>query len=102
MFDNVIDIVNSSIKGKKVEFKSKIDKNIPDVLLGDQARIEQILLSVLNNAIRYTDKGCISFDVDALRTNRHVRTEVRTCRHTGHHAVAARNQQNQRRAWGQG
>lgn len=66
MFDNVVNIANSRLKDKKVELKVKYDKKIPDVLLGDQARIEQVLLSVLNNSIKYTKNGKIDFNVNTI------------------------------------
>ena len=39
---------------------------MPEVLLGDQERIEQVILSVLNNSIKYTNKGTIKLNVDAI------------------------------------
>ena len=66
MFDNVTNIAISRLKDKDVEFKVKYEKKLPDVLLGDQARIEQVLLSVLNNSIKYTKKGKIDFNVSTI------------------------------------
>ncbi|MBR3161874.1 MAG: response regulator [Bacilli bacterium] len=66
MFDNIIHIVNSRLKGKKVSFKTNIDKKMPDILLGDQSRIEQVIISILNNSIKYTERGKIEFTVKAI------------------------------------
>lgn len=67
MFDNVISIVNSKIKDKNVEFVCSIDKNIPKVLYGDSVRIEQVLLNLLTNAIKFTKKGSITLKVESVK-----------------------------------
>lgn len=67
MFNSVIGIASSSLKDKHVKFEYKIDKNIPEALYGDQLKIEQVLLNVINNSIKYTKKGTISLTVDAVK-----------------------------------
>lgn len=66
MFDNVINITKSRIKDKDIKFVANIDDNIPKVLLGDETRIEQVLLNILNNAIKYTKEGKITLNVEVV------------------------------------
>lgn len=48
----------SARKGnKKIEFAVDCDPDIPDHLLGDPARIRQIMINLLTNAIKYTNEG---------------------------------------------
>ena len=68
MLDNIINITNSRIKYKDIDFVTSIDKNMPDILFGDSTRIEQVLLNILNNAIKYTKKGEIKFSVEAVKS----------------------------------
>lgn len=55
--------IKSLAAKKNLEFKIKIDKEIPTRLYGDQLRIREILVNVLNNAVKYTEEGNVSFIV---------------------------------------
>jgi signal transduction histidine kinase/CheY-like chemotaxis protein/HPt (histidine-containing phosphotransfer) domain-containing protein/HAMP domain-containing protein len=48
---------------KLIEFKLKVDENIPSTLYGDELRIKQILNNLLSNAFKYTDAGQVSLSV---------------------------------------
>lgn len=48
---------------KGLRFDLKADYNLPDYLRGDNIRIKQCLLNVLSNAVKYTDKGFVSFEI---------------------------------------
>ena len=48
---------------KKLDFTIKIDKNIPEKLIGDPGRIKQILINLLGNAFKFTKTGKISIEI---------------------------------------
>ncbi len=66
-FSSVIhDIVNMiSIKAevKELEVKLSLDEQLPSRLYGDDVRLRQILVNLLNNAVKYTEKGSVSLSI---------------------------------------
>ncbi|MCR4923032.1 MAG: DegV family EDD domain-containing protein [Lachnospiraceae bacterium] len=63
----ITDMVNMTwIKAfeKGLEFNVSIDPDIPRVLHGDDVRIKQIIINILNNAVKYTKSGSIDFNLE--------------------------------------
>jgi len=60
---DVISIIRMKVVDSNLQFVTNIDCNTPNSLLGDEARIRQILLNILSNAVKYTKKGFVSFSV---------------------------------------
>lgn len=50
-------------KDKHIEFIYDIDSNIPPYIIGDKYRFNQILLNLLSNALKFTDKGKIELKI---------------------------------------
>ena len=60
------DVVNMTMKksrDKGLEYNLKVSKDIPSVLHGDEIRVRQIMLNLINNAVKYTHEGSVSVDV---------------------------------------
>jgi signal transduction histidine kinase/ligand-binding sensor domain-containing protein/CheY-like chemotaxis protein len=53
-------------KQKNLVFKSQVFTNVPEFLFGDENRIMQILINLLNNAIKFTEKGWVSISVEKI------------------------------------
>ena len=50
-------------KDKGVEFIIEIDKNLPDLLIIDESRTRQVLLNLVGNAVKFTDRGYVKLSV---------------------------------------
>ena len=66
MFDELSKLTKVRIGEKPIEFITKFDESLPRVLYGDQTRVKQVILNILTNAAKYTDKGKIIFSVQSI------------------------------------
>lgn len=60
---DTINLVKMAAEQKGLQFKIKLSDSIPCKLYGDAGRIRQILINILNNAIKFTREGYVSLDV---------------------------------------
>ncbi|MCR5271655.1 MAG: response regulator, partial [Lachnospiraceae bacterium] len=67
LLNDVINMFAFKAEAKGLEFKLTVDENLPDGLYGDEVRIRQIIVNIMSNAIKYTDKGYVKFDVGGDR-----------------------------------
>ncbi|MBQ4185162.1 MAG: DegV family EDD domain-containing protein [Clostridiales bacterium] len=63
MLSDLVGMMWIRAKEKKLEFHVDVSPDIPHELIGDDVRIKQILINVLNNAIKYTKEGSVSLSV---------------------------------------
>ena len=69
LIDDVVSPYDFRIKEKGLQLNVKIADNIPQVLIGDSIKIKRILFNVIDNAIKYTDKGYIKIIVKGNMDN---------------------------------
>jgi len=67
ILNHVINLLSIKSSEKGLELALNIENDVPHYLYGDPGRIKQILINLVNNAIKFTSKGKISLDVKLLQ-----------------------------------
>lgn len=68
MFSDIVNIIWIRASRKKLDFKVDIDEELPSMLYGDEGRLKQVIINILTNAVKYTEKGSVVLTVKSERT----------------------------------
>ncbi|MCL2210596.1 MAG: ATP-binding protein [Treponema sp.] len=63
LINDTVNIIRTRLKDKPIRFFTNIDGKIPNRLYGDEARLRQILINLLSNAAKFTERGHISLSI---------------------------------------
>lgn len=69
LLNRVINSVSYSLQGKNISLDLKVSPDFPMFLIGDKVRLLQILTNLLNNAIKYSDKGNVTLKAEIFKDN---------------------------------
>ena len=61
---DTIKILGLRAKQKGLELTCQIQHDIPEILLGDPGRLRQILFNLIDNAIKFTVRGCVHVRIE--------------------------------------
>ena len=64
VLNDVSNMISFKAKSKGIEYIVDVDETLPDGLYGDEIRVRQIITNLLNNAVKYTQKGTIWLNVN--------------------------------------
>ena len=64
---DVASVIMTRIGDKKLEFIVDVAPDIPRQLIGDRIRIQQIILNLVNNAVKFTKEGCVNLSIQYER-----------------------------------
>ena len=67
IFDELAKLTKARIGEKPLDFRVNIAEDLPDYFNGDYVRVKQIALNLLTNAVKYTKKGFVEFNVSTVR-----------------------------------
>ncbi len=63
VIDNAIKILSSKAFNNEVEVSFNCDENIPNNIMGDSFRFQQIVINLIDNAIKYSPKGIVQINI---------------------------------------
>ncbi|MBL7798658.1 MAG: tetratricopeptide repeat protein [Saprospiraceae bacterium] len=64
LLEKQISMFRVNASQKKIDLELHCAPEVPDVVVADAARLNQILLNLLGNAVKFTDNGCIRLHCD--------------------------------------
>jgi len=65
LLEDLYNMISIRAKNKKLDLIFDIDPNMPSEYFGDDKRIKQVLLNLLTNAVKYTERGSVTLMVTA-------------------------------------
>jgi len=66
IIENVIGSFSVQASAKSIIVDAKMERDIPEYVLGDPTRLRQIVINLVNNALKFTDKGSVSTHLEWL------------------------------------
>ncbi len=70
LIHDVNNLISVKIKEKDLVFDLDIDPKLPSTLFGDEVRIKQVLINILTNAVKYTEKGNVTLSIRCEHTDK--------------------------------
>jgi len=68
LFDNIYQLFESKMEEKSIHFIKNIDDKIPSALLMDNIRLQQIMVNLMDNAVKFTNEGHIKLTIKRIKT----------------------------------
>jgi len=59
-------IFTKEVLDKKIQFDIHIDPEVPQFLIGDESKLRQIFINLISNAVKYTSKGGVAFNISCI------------------------------------
>lgn len=83
MINDLVNLIKHRAEGKGLELYVEVNPSTPHLMFGDELRIKQIITNLLTNAVKYTEKGSVTFIVDYHQENDKEVTLVISVKDTG-------------------
>ncbi|MBP5385555.1 MAG: DegV family EDD domain-containing protein [Lachnospiraceae bacterium] len=65
LISEIVNMIWLKAQEKGLDFRVDVDPKVPSGLFGDEVRIKQVLINLLNNAVKYTNKGSVAMHMES-------------------------------------
>ena len=65
LLSDIVNMIWLRARDKGLEFNVNVDPMVPSVLYGDEVRVKQVIVNLLNNAVKYTAEGSVELHVES-------------------------------------
>ncbi|MBE5934148.1 MAG: response regulator [Lachnospiraceae bacterium] len=77
LLNDVVNMVAPIASKKGLEFEVNVDENLPAELYGDVGKIRQVMVNLLNNAVKYTNEGKVTLTVRGNLVNDNINLKIK-------------------------
>ena len=60
---DLVNMVSEKARAKRLQLNVYVNEKMPHLLFGDEVRIKQCMLNILNNAVKYTERGSVTLNI---------------------------------------
>ena len=83
LFNDVEKLIEARIGDKEIDFKVSLAPDLPSTLYGDHANVKKIMINLLTNAVKYTDKGLVLLSVKCVKAKNDICRLIISVKDTG-------------------
>ena len=67
LLNDVLNMITKKVEDKGLKLVTDVSPDIPHQLYGDEIRIRQIILNLVSNAVKYTEKGTVTLKIECRK-----------------------------------